>query len=421
MSVDCHTQLLVVIGGGAAGFFAAIQAKTMAPELAVQILEAAPKCLGKVKISGGGRCNVTHHCFDVGQLVENYPRGQKELKSVFSRFNPEQTMQWFKKKGVALKTESDNRVFPTSDHSQTIIDCLETMANKLGIKVNTQTPVEQIIKNESTFTLKTKANHYEANYILLATGSNPKSYGWCQHWGHNIVQPVPSLFTFKINDPRLSDLAGVSFQNVDGVLKGENEKPIVQRGPLLITHWGLSGPCVLRLSAWGARVLFNQNYQAALKIDFFPEQTQDELKAIFKKYQLENPKKQVVNGIPVTFPKRAWERWLHYFEIALDKQWGALSQKEMNRLIDGLKFAEFKITGKGAFKDEFVTAGGISRSEINFKTMQSKLCSGLYFAGEIIDIDGLTGGFNFQNAWATGWIAGHAIAESFNASRLSPK
>ena len=401
---------LIVVGGGAAGFFGAIHAKQNNSNLQVLILESAKKPLGKVKISGGGRCNVTHHCFDVSRLVKHYPRGERELKSVFSRFGPEDTMRWFEERGVPLKTESDNRVFPVSDESQSIIDCLTKTAEKLGVRVFCEHPVNNITKTASCFSVSTPQHTFECEQLLLAPGGSKAAWQWCTTLGHTVVPPAPSLFTFKITDKRLSDLSGISFKNVQGTLKMSDQKPVTQTGDLLITHWGLSGPVVLRLSAWGARPLFEAAYNAQLVLDFFPESPQHEIAAVLIKSKTTLGDKLTANENPLALSKRFWERLLLTEGVSAETRWRDTPVKTFQKISETLKHGVFNIYGKGEFKEEFVTTGGVQLKEVDFKTMQSRKIPGLYFAGEIINIDGLTGGFNFQNAWAGGYIAGCAIA-----------
>ncbi len=403
---------LIVVGGGAAGFFGAIRAKEMNPQLEVLLLESAVKPLGKVKISGGGRCNVTHACFDVGRLVQYYPRGQRELKGVFSRFGPQETVDWFESHGVRLKTESDGRIFPVTDNSQTIIDCLLGVAQSVGVKIQVKTPVQAILKTNVGYDVITSHQRFQADAILLATGSSRKAYEWTTSLGHTVIEPVPSLFTFNIQDEKLQNLAGISFPSVKGVLEVPGEKAIIQEGPLLITHWGLSGPVVLKLSAWGARVLYHSQYQGKFIVDFSPEIDQESLRQNLIAQKAKTPKRYIENECPLTLPKRFWQSLLVTEEIVPETQWGDVPQKTLNRLSETLKRCVFEIHGKGVFKEEFVTAGGVSLKEIDLKTMESRLAPGLYLAGEIIDVDGLTGGFNFQNAWSTGWIAGESAART---------
>lgn len=405
-----------IVGAGPAGIFAAIRAASLNRKLEVEILEAAHQPLEKVLISGGGRCNVTHHCFDPAVLVENYPRGCKELRGAFSRFQPHDTIAWFAKQGVKLKVESDGRMFPVTDDSQTIVDCLLQATRRLNVQIQFGAAVREVKHlTEGTqhpqFELGLRGGaKQQYDRILLATGSNKRGYDLAESLGHTIVPPVPSLFTFKISDPRLKGLAGLSFADVELKLTSESGKRFQQRGPLLITHWGLSGPAVLKLSAWGARALHESKYQASLQINLLPESTGDEAFRAFLAFKDNSPRKHVLSAGPFPIPRRYWERLTEINGLGTKTTWADLKKEVMQALIRELTRAEFQIKGKGEFKEEFVTCGGVSLREVDFRTMQSKRCAGLYFAGEILDIDGITGGFNFQSAWTTGWLAGQALA-----------
>ena len=402
---------VVVIGGGAAGFFGAIACATANKNLRVSILEAGTKPLAKVKISGGGRCNVTHHCFEPIQLVQNYPRGGKALRGAFTRFQPQDTVNWYESRGVKLKTEADGRMFPVTDDSETIINCLTDEAEKLGIVLHTKTPVKYLAKKQDKFHIGLKnGRELLADKVLVATGSNPLGYGWAKQLGHTIEPPVPSLFTFNIKDIRLQDLAGISLENVKLKLLDTGKTKLEQSGALLITHWGISGPVTLKMSAWGARLLCDRNYCSILEINWLPEHNSETLKQELLHIKATIPKKKIITYCPVNLPKRLWQNLIKYIEIKPEKIWADLSKKELNKLTLEILQGQYKITGKGVFKEEFVTCGGVSLKEINFKTMESKKCPGLFFAGEILDIDGITGGFNFQSAWTTGWLAGNAMA-----------
>jgi predicted Rossmann fold flavoprotein len=402
---------IVVIGGGAAGFFAAINCAQTNPNNHVILIEASQQPLGKVKISGGGRCNVTHHCFDIGQLITNYPRGGKALRGAFTRFQPQDTITWFNGQGVKLKTESDGRMFPITDSSETIVNCLIETAKKVGVKLITGVAVKNI---ETGFQVTLKTGEIlTADKILIATGSSKIGYQWAEKLGHTIEKPVPSLFTFNIKDKRFQDLAGVSVENLYLKIVTQGKDKLEQTGPLLITHWGISGPAVLKLSAWGARILAENNYQMQLIINWLPEYNQSTLTEYLLQIKLENPKKQIASYSPVKLSKRLWQNLVIASEINPETIWTQLSKKQLNKLVQELVQGKYLIQGKGVFKDEFVTCGGVNLKEINFKTMESKICPNLYFAGEILDIDGITGGFNFQNAWTTGWIAGQAMTNYF--------
>ncbi|HHP7232936.1 MAG TPA: NAD(P)/FAD-dependent oxidoreductase [Xenococcaceae cyanobacterium] len=401
---------VIVIGGGAAGFFGAITCAEINANVRINLLEAGAKPLAKVRISGGGRCNVTHHCFEPTQLVQNYPRGGKALRGAFTRFQPQNTIAWYESRGVKLKTEADGRIFPTTDDSATIINCLTKEAQNLGVIIHTQTAVKSIEKNQQKFQVTLRnGSKLLADKVLIATGSNPSGYRWAKQLGHTIEFPVPSLFTFNIQDSRLKNLAGVSVENVHLKLSDKKNK-LEQTGTLLITHWGLSGPATLKLSAWGARFLSEHNYHCGLEINWLPQYNQETLKQKLLQVKSATPKKKILTYCPLSLPKRLWQSLVNYGEINHDKLWTELGKKELNKLILELVQGQYKIIGKGVFKEEFVTCGGVSLKEIDFKTMESKICPGLYFAGEILNIDGVTGGFNFQSAWTTGWLAGNAMA-----------
>ena len=406
---------VIVIGGGAAGFFGAIACAEANPQLKVTLIEAGNKPLAKVRISGGGRCNVTHHCFEPARLVANYPRGGKALRGAFSRFQPRDTVQWYESRGVKLKTEADGRMFPITDSSETIIKCLIQAADQAGVELRTGVGVKTVKqylddRGASYFQVELKNERVmKCDRLLIATGSNPLGYRWAKNLGHKIESAVPSLFTFNVRDNRLQGLAGVSVSNAQ-VKLGTGKNKLEQTGALLITHWGVSGPAILKLSAWGARSLFDFKYNSPLQINWLPESNQEDLNQLLTSLKQTNPQKKIVNYCPVELPKRLWQSLINYVEINPNKAWSEISKKELNKLVAEIVQGQYEITGKGAFKDEFVTCGGVSLKEVNFKTMESKKCPGLYFAGEILDIDGVTGGFNFQSAWTTSWLAGQAIA-----------
>jgi len=408
---------VIVIGGGAAGFFGAIACAEANPNLRVTLIEAGSKPLAKVRISGGGRCNVTHHCFEPALLVENYPRGGKALRGAFSRFQPKDTVRWYESRGVKLKTEADGRMFPVTDTSSTIINCLMQSAEQAGVDIRTGVGVKTVKqyfgdRQQSYFEIGLKNERVlKCDRLLIATGSNPLGYRWAKKLGHKIESSVPSLFTFNIKDTRLEGLAGLSVGNAR-VKIGTGKNKLEQTGALLITHWGISGPAVLKLSAWGARSLFDLKYNSTLQINWLPEYSQEELKQILTKLKSTHPQKKIVNYCPVKLPKRLWQSLIDYIAIAPNKVWSEISKKELNKLVIEILQGQYEIKGKGVFKDEFVTCGGVSLKEVNFRTMESKKCPGLYFAGEIMDIDGVTGGFNFQSAWTTSWLAGQAIADN---------
>lgn len=396
---------IIIIGGGAAGFFSAINIVEKNPKLKVAILERGKECLSKVRISGGGRCNVTHACFVPNDLVKFYPRGEKELKGPFHQFCSGDTIEWFEKHGVELKIEEDGRMFPVTDSSQTIIDCFEKTVQKLGIKVYTSQSVQSLFYKGDVWKIETQKDQFQAEKIVVATGSNPKIWELLQQLGHEIVSPVPSLFTFNIKDIRIKDLMGVS---AEVSVKVKNSK-LAASGPLLITHWGMSGPAILRLSAWGARELFDKNYQFSIQINWLKDQSFDEVMERLQELKLENAKKNIDKFCPFALPKRLWESILIASSVSLDTKWADLNKKQLNKLAEELTAASFQVNGKSTFKEEFVTAGGIDLKEINFKSMQSKILPNVYFAGEVLNIDAITGGFNFQNAWTGGFILAENI------------
>ncbi len=398
---------ILIVGGGAAGFFTAINIAERNPKLKVAILERGKTVLEKVRISGGGRCNVTHACFVPNDLVKFYPRGEKELRGPFHQFCSGDTIEWFEKHGVALKIEEDGRMFPVSDSSQTIIDCFLTAVKKLKIEVLTGHSVQSIFKGDHYWKVETNHETFSCQKLIMTTGSNPKIWEMLQSIGHTIVPPVPSLFTFNIKDVRIKDLMGVSAW---AHVKVKNSK-LEASGPLLITHWGMSGPGILRLSAWGARELFAKNYQFLLEVNWLNETSFDEALDTLKELKQEHAKKTVAKKSPFDFPNRLWESLVLAAGISVETKWADVSKKQLTDLANQLTGAQFQVNGKSTFKEEFVTAGGIDLKEINFKTMESKLHKNLYFAGEIVNIDAITGGFNFQNAWTGGFIAANDIVK----------
>jgi hypothetical protein len=396
---------IVIVGGGAAGFFTAINIVEKNPSYKVAILERGKEVLTKVKVSGGGRCNVTHACFVPNDLVKFYPRGEKELRGPFHQFCSGDTIEWFEKHGVELKIEEDGRMFPVSNSSQTIIDCFTHTAKKLGIDVLTGQSVQSLFKGNNYWKIETNVANYSCEKIVLATGSNPKIWDLLFEIGHTIIPPVPSLFTFNIKDKRIKDLMGVS---AVASVKVKNSK-LEASGPLLITHWGMSGPGILRLSAWGARELADRKYQFAIEVNWLNEITLEEAEERLKELKLEHSKKAVSKKSPFEFPNRLWESLVFASEISEETNWADLTKKQLQNLALQLTKGEFQVNGKSTFKEEFVTAGGIDLKEINFKTMESKIHENLFFAGEIINVDAITGGFNFQNAWTGGFIVAEAI------------
>jgi predicted Rossmann fold flavoprotein len=400
---------VIVAGGGPAGFFAAIRCAELNPNLHVLILEKASQTLGKVLVSGGGRCNVTHACFDPAQLITYYPRGGAALRGAFTRFQPADTVQWFEERGVKLKTEADNRIFPVTDSSKTIAECLRNAAKKAGAQVQLGANLQRVEKIGGGFRLEVfnaaRMQHLQAPKLLIATGSDAVTREIVGALGHSIETPVPSLFTFKIADARLEGLAGLSVESIT-VKMGA----LTQRGPILITHWGLSGPAILRLSAWGARELFEKKYHTTLTVNWLGYTTPEKAFEVLHKHKYwpENVRKKASTKSAFSqLPARLWKQLAQ--EIVQEKNWGAVSNAELRKLAEELTAGRFEITGKGQFKEEFVTCGGVRLNEVDFKTMQSRLVDGLFFAGEVLDVDGITGGFNFQSSWTTGWLAGSAM------------
>lgn len=400
---------LIVVGGGAAGFFTAITCAENSDK-SVLILERTSQVLQKVKISGGGRCNVTHSCFEPRELTRSYPRGEKSLIGPFHRFGAADTVAWFEGRGVRLKTEADGRMFPDTNRSQTIVDALLGAAKDAGVHIQTETAVSQVVRNEAGFEITTDSDRvYTAANVLIATGGTRSATGakLAGALGHELLPATPSLFTFKIKDQRLQDLLGLSVNPANVAI--QNSK-LASRGPVLITHWGLSGPGILKISAWGARELSERNYHFDISVNWLPD---DDVPAVVAEHRANHGKRQIAARSPfASIPKRLWLRLLAAAHIPETRTWAELSKKHAIALTNQLTNATFAVTGKSTNKDEFVTCGGVARDEIDFTTMQSKLVPGLYFAGEVIDIDGITGGFNFQNAWTNGHLAGTAIAAS---------
>ncbi len=402
---------IVVIGGGAAGFFGAIACAQANPQAQVTLIEASRQPLAKVLISGGGRCNVTHACFEPKNLVQNYPRGGKALLGTFTRFQPLDTISWFAAHGVNLKTEADGRMFPITDRAETIAECLIREAFAAKIELCIGTPVSAVTrKNEGLEIVLKSGETKQCDRLLLATGSSLAGYKIAKELGHDIQSPVPSLFTFNIADPQLRELAGISVNSVNVRLSGTGKNPLQQTGSLLITHWGVSGPAVLKLSAWGARILHENRYQHKLIINWLPHLSPEEVKQKLLEVKTEWGKKAIALHRGVDLPHRLWQYIIQRSNITIEDRWAAISNKTLNQLVQEITQGEYLITGKGVFKEEFVTCGGVNLKEVNFKTMESKLVPGLHFAGEILDIDGVTGGFNFQSAWTTAYLAGQAMS-----------
>lgn len=408
---------VIIVGGGAAGFFAAIVLAELVPGSEVMLLEAGAEPLAKVRISGGGRCNVTHACFDPAMLVQAYPRGQKALRGAFSRFQPRDTVAWFEARGVILKTEADGRIFPVSDDSETIVECLRRSALAAGVILRVRCPVTAVetIASDAIpqFVVKTRdGSVFQSDRVLLATGSSPVGYRLAGALGHSLISPVPSLFSFNIPaETGVRTLAGVSVAGVQLILQAGTER-FTQVGDLLITHWGMSGPVILKLSAWGARALQAAHYQGDLWVNWCYPQTVSQIKESLGQIKIQEARKQVINYRPFNLPQRLWHFLLQQQSIATEKRWADLSKHELQQIIQALTQSHYPVRGKGVFKDEFVTCGGVDLKTVDFKTMASRCCPGLYFAGEILDIDGITGGFNFQSAWTTGWLAAQGLAAS---------
>lgn len=402
---------VVIAGGGAAGFFTAINIAEINPNLKIAILERGSEVLSKVRISGGGRCNVTHACFIPNDLVKFYPRGEKELRGPFNRFCSGDTIEWFERHGVELKIEEDGRMFPVTDSSQTIIDCFLKATEKLRIEIITGESIQSVFKTDNYWKVETKKEHYYCTNLVMATGSNPKIWELLNGLGHTIVPPVPSLFTFNIKDKRIKGLMGLSAL---ASVKVKGMK-LEASGPLLITHWGMSGPGVLRLSAWGARELAEKKYQFVLQVNWLNDVDYADCLEQLKTIKQEQAKRLVGKKSPFDLPNRLWESLVLAANITDDLRWADVSGKQLQALASQLTQGEFQVNGKSTFKEEFVTAGGVELKEVNFKTMESKLAENLYFAGEILNIDAITGGFNFQNAWTGGFIAAQSITEKNNA------
>ena len=408
-----NSERIVIVGGGAAGFFAAIACGESRRDAEILLLEKTSQFLSKVKISGGGRCNVTHADFDAREFSRRFPRGERALISAFGKFQASDTVAWFESRSVKLKAEPDGRMFPTTDSSQTIIDCLLGEARKAGIKLETNCGVERAIKKSGGgFELElSNGEKLTCDKLLLAIGGcrTPALGQLAVSLGHTLEPPVPSLFTFHVEIPWLRELAGVSVETSEVSVPGTKLR---ERGALLLTHWGLSGPAILRLSAWGAREMHERNYNFPLQINWLPHLNDEKLASEFQARRKSQPAKLIVNFPIAPLPSRLWEQLVLAAGVARDTRWAALSGAAQHVLNQKLLRSEFPVTGKSLNKDEFVTCGGVRLNEINFKTMESKICPGLFFAGEVLDIDGITGGFNFQAAWTTGWIAGRALATS---------
>ena len=401
-----ETKKIAIIGGGAAGFFAAISVKENHPNHQVILFEKTSKVLSKVKVSGGGRCNVTHNCTDISDLCDAYPRGGKKLKSLFYQFSTTDTIDWFETRGVPLKTEKDGRIFPVSNNSQSIIDCLIGEINRLKIALELGRTIENIEQEKIGWKLNFKdQSNQQFDLIIIATGGSPKLKGfeWLQKLGHNIIHPIPSLFTFNMPNEPIIELMGLVVENTRVRIK--NSK-IQTEGPILITHWGMSGPSILKASAFGARLLSEQEYQFEIEVNWIDETNMDLLFNKLQQYSQLNPQKGIGNHKAFMIPNRLWIYLLSKVEIPVEKKWNEIGKKKFRQLITILTQDIYKVSGKTTFKEEFVTCGGIDLNEINLNTMESKKVNNLYFAGEVIDVDAITGGYNFQAAWSGGYVAG---------------
>lgn len=404
-------EKLLVIGGGAAGFFCAINAVSLNRGLEVIIAEKSNKLLAKVKVSGGGRCNVTHACFDIATMSRQYPRGSNFVKKTFHRFFTTDTIRWFEEREVHLKTEKDGRMFPVTDSSQTIINCLLKEAEKYGVEIKMNSEVKKINAHHTMFNVQfSKGENIEVDYVCIASGGYPKSsmFDWLKELGHTIEDPVPSLFTFNMPGNPITKLMGITMENVKVKIPGIK---LEEQGPMLVTHWGLSGPVILRLSAWGARELAICNWQFSILVNWLPEFNEQSLREKFQQLRFDIASQKLVNKNPLGLPSRLWEFIIAQSGINIEIRWADLASKDQNRLIKNLLEYVCHVKGKTTFKEEFVTAGGIRLAEIDPQTMMSKKLSNLYFAGEVMNIDAITGGYNFQHAWTSGFIAADSIAK----------
>lgn len=409
MKESPRIKKIAVLGGGAAGFFGSIIAKIALPAAEVVLYEKTQQLLSKVRISGGGRCNVTHACFDPKILVQNYPRGAQALLGPFHRFQPQDTVNWFEERGVKLKVEDDGRMFPISDDSETIVSCLKDQATKSGVKICRGHKLDSLERQEDQYVLKFDNDAIAVcDRLLVATGSSPAMWQMMQSLGHTIVPPVPSLFTFRLPGSPLLELAGVTVLDVQVKMQGEALK---QRGPLLITHWGFSGPAILKLSAWEARRWHACSYTAKIEVNWLGGMSLAEVRQELLTLKEMAAARFLGNEGPKTLPKSLWRQLVIRSGLSPDSRWSTLSTQALQKLAQEVHCSIFEVQGKSTHKDEFVTCGGVDLSEVNFKTMESKICPGIYFAGEVLNIDGVTGGFNFQNAWTTAWIAGNTMAQ----------
>jgi len=400
---------LIVIGGGAAGFFGAIQAAELRPGLRILILEKSTKLLAKVRVSGGGRCNVTHHCFNPFELCRHYPRGEKSLKNQFKEFHAKHIVDWFADKGVSLKSEADGRMFPVTDNSQSVIDCFMREADKSGIRIETNHGVSSIVNENEMFSVVTMTGEkFQTSNVLIAMGGNPNlsAYRWISDLGHNIIHPIASLFTFNDSGKKFIDLMGISVPDARVRIVGSK---FSQDGPVLITHWGLSGPAIIKLSAWAADYLNKVDYKFDVQLSWIGSISEEELREQLLHYKASSGKQKVYSNAMFTLPQRLWQRLCELSEIEDSRLWGEMGHRQVNKLLEHLIRCPFQIRGKTTFKEEFVTCGGVDLREINPETMESRLVRNLYFAGEVLNIDGETGGFNFQAAWTTAYLAARSM------------
>ncbi|MCB0487658.1 MAG: NAD(P)/FAD-dependent oxidoreductase [Cyclobacteriaceae bacterium] len=401
---------VVVVGGGAAGFFGAIQIAEKRSGIKILILEKSNKLLAKVRISGGGRCNVTHHCFEPNVLSKHYPRGQRQLKKLFTRYQAQDVVNWFEQRGVKLKVEGDGRMFPTTNNSETIINCFLREADRYSIKVLVGHQVNKVRHTDSVITLTcTNEQEFTCERLLVAAGGHPnrEAYKWIENLGHTVTPLMPSLFTFNDSEKKFVDLMGVSVESASVQIAGTKFR---ESGPVLITHWGLSGPAVIKLSAWAAEYLAERHYTFTALVNWTGNVMEDEARKELESYCRDHPKQKVENNSLYHLPGRLWERLCEQSEIEKTRVWSELSKKQLNKLVENLVRCQFKIKGKTTFKEEFVTCGGVDLAEIELENMESKKFRGVYFAGEVLNIDGETGGFNFQSAWTTAYTAAEAIA-----------
>lgn len=411
---------LIVIGGGAAGMFCAANAAAFG--LRVTVLEKTGKLLSKVRVSGGGRCNVTHACADTREMSRQYPRGEQFVRKTFFQWAPADTVTWFRERGVPLKTEPDGRMFPVTDSSQTIIDCLVSESNRLGVEFRMHAEVKEVsVAAGERFRVSSAGGQVmEADFVCVACGGYPRSpmFDWIRRLGHTIEEPVPSLFTFNMPAEPITRLAGISVPEAQVKIAGT---ALQQQGPLLVTHWGLSGPVILRLSAWGARQLSGADYRFDIRVNWLPGQSGQQVRDRLQEARYEWASRQVRSGNPFRHPRRLWEHWLAAAQVAGDVRWADLPARDQNKLVNLVCAGEFSISGKTTFKEEFVTAGGVRLAEVDPANCQSRKIAGLFFAGEVLDVDGITGGYNFQHAWTSGWIVAKAAAGATRLANDGPR